>query len=108
MGRKKDNIFLKKSSIQEITEIENDTSMKESGSQKVVSSNVIIDCCSYVFQKIISSETFVVLCNLIHGNFSGPKMHEVFDFHLLALRMNAGTYGSSPECFALDLQEVCI
>ena len=108
-GKGERQYFLEKvKSIQEITEIDNDTSMKESGSQKVVSSNVITDCFSDVFQKIISLETFAVLCNLIHGNFPGPKMHEVFDFHLLALRMNAGTYGSSPECFSLYLQEVCI
>lgn len=106
-GKVERQYFLEKiKSIQEITKIENDTSMKESGSQKAVSSNVITDCCSDVFQKIISSEIFAVLCNLIHGNFAGPRMHEVFDFHLLALRMNAGTYGSSPECFALDLQEL--
>lgn len=93
-------------SIQEITKIEKDTSMKESGSQTVVSSNVITECCSDVFVKIISSEIFAVLCNLIRGNFAGPKVHEVFDFHLVDLRLNAGTYGNSPELFASDMQQL--
>lgn len=93
-------------SVTEINKIEKDTSMKESGSQTVVSSKVITECCSDAFLKIISSEIFAVLCNLIHGNFAGPRMHEVFDFHLLDLRMNAGTYGNSPELFASDMRQL--
>jgi hypothetical protein len=68
----------------------------------VVYSNVITDCCSGVFVKIISSEIFAVLCNLIRGNFVVPKVHEVFDFQLVDLRLNAGTYGNSPDLFASD------
>jgi hypothetical protein len=104
-GRK--TIFLKKiKSIQEISKIEKDTSMKESVSQTMVYSNVITDCCSVVFVKIISSEIFAVLCNLIHGNFVGPKVHEVFDIQLVDLRLNVGTYGNSPDLFSSDMQQL--
>lgn len=106
-GKAERHSFCEKNKIiPEITKIEKDTSMKESGSQTVVSSKVITECCSDAFLKIISSEIFAVLCNLIHGNFAGPRMHEVFDFHLLDLRMNAGTYGNSPELFASDMRQL--
>eukprot|EP01018_Ginkgo_biloba_P012881 Gb_06677 [translate_table: standard] len=101
----------KTTSNQGFSKTEKGVFMNESGrkmtSEKVDSSSeVVTERCRKVFLNIISSENFAALCNLIQGNFAGSRMHEVFDFRLIDLRMNAGTYGKSPELFASDMQQL--
>eukprot|EP01018_Ginkgo_biloba_P018187 Gb_34288 [translate_table: standard] len=88
--------------------VENNYGNKNNAHKVLRSSEMVTKCCRNVFQDIISAEKFAVLCNLIHGNFVGSRTHDMFDFRLIDLRMNAGTYGMSPELFNSDMQQVCI
>ncbi|GLJ46448.1 hypothetical protein SUGI_0978950 [Cryptomeria japonica] len=85
--------------------VETESRRKNSDQKALPSSDVITKHCQNVLHDITSAETFAQLCNLIHGSFAGSRTHEVFDFRLIELRMNAGTYGMSPALFDSDIQQ---
>ncbi|KAH9328158.1 hypothetical protein KI387_000266, partial [Taxus chinensis] len=85
--------------------VETEPRRKNCGQKVFPSSDAITKQCRNVLQDITSAEKFAQLCNLIHGVFAGFRTHEVFDFRLIELRMNAGTYGTSPALFDSDIQQ---
>ncbi|XP_057850794.2 uncharacterized protein LOC131061245 isoform X3 [Cryptomeria japonica] len=84
----------------------NNCGRKMAAQEAVSSSDVVTKRCCDVFFKIISSEKFMLLCNLVRGSVTDSRVHEVFDFRHIDSRMNSGTYGKSPELFASDMQQL--
>uniref|UniRef100_A0A0D6R4Z0 PHD-type domain-containing protein n=1 Tax=Araucaria cunninghamii TaxID=56994 RepID=A0A0D6R4Z0_ARACU len=86
--------------------VETKSRKKNSDQKAYPSTELIIERCRNVLQDVTSAEKFAQLCNLVHGSFAGSRTHDVFDFRLIELRMNAGTYGMSPTLFDSDMQQI--
>lgn len=64
------------------------------------------ELCQRVFQKVLVSESFELLCKLLCENFQGIKVESVAEFSNITSKFRNGDYGSSPTVFHTDIQQV--
>ncbi|MCL7034830.1 hypothetical protein MKW94_010573 [Papaver nudicaule] len=62
--------------------------------------------CQRVFQKVLVSESFELLCKLLCENFQGIKVESFAEFSNISSRLRDGTYEPSPTLFHTDVQQV--
>ncbi|KAI3983968.1 hypothetical protein MKX01_035095 [Papaver californicum] len=68
--------------------------------------HVMTELCQRVFQKVLVSESFDLLCKLLCENFQGIKVESFAEFSNITSRLRDGTYEPSPALFHTDVQQV--
>lgn len=70
--------------------------------------DLITEQCQRVFQNVLASENFKMLCELLCGNFRGVRVESIAEFSSINSRMREGTYGLFPALFHTDIQQVVL
>ncbi|ONK73128.1 uncharacterized protein A4U43_C04F27540 [Asparagus officinalis] len=62
--------------------------------------------CQNAFFKILCSDKFALLCNLLCESFQGINTEKLFEISQINSKMKMGVYELSPELFNQDLQQI--